>query len=240
LSSDRTCIQNFAPSDSWNHIPRTSREPHRDPEREIARPPLNAAAITDLEHQRVEEDDRVDVLQRPLLPRRSVVHHRVGDAADQIAPDMHTVDVGQVRLDIPRRQPPEVQRQDLVVKPLKAPLALADDLRRKAAVAITRRVDPDLPVLGDQRLRCRPVARVARSARWLLVAVIADVIGQLDLQRPLHQPLGQLRKQTARTDDLLLGPSSRQQLVNDVVRKLATQVIRHLTQDPRRGRRLLA
>ena len=42
----------------------------------------------------------------------------------------------------------------------------------------------------------------------------------------------------ARADDLLLGPRARQQLVNDIVRELAADLIRHAVQDPRRGRRL--
>ena len=39
-----------------------------DPQREVAGAALHPAALADLEHQRVEEDDRVDVLQRPLAP----------------------------------------------------------------------------------------------------------------------------------------------------------------------------
>ena len=52
------------------------------------------------------------------------------------------------------------------------------------------------------------------------MALIAEMIGQLDLHRPLHQPLGQLRQQPSGTDDLLLGPSPGQQLVDDLVRSL--------------------
>jgi hypothetical protein len=85
-----------------------------------------------------------------------------------------------------------------------------------------------------------PFACVPDAAGWLVVAVIADVIGQLDLQRALHQPLGQLAEQTTGANDLLLSPSSRQQLIHDIVRQLAAQVIRHAVKDPRRGRRRLA
>ena len=142
-----------------------------------------------------------------MLPRPGVVHDRVSDAADEVPSDVHAIDLGDVRLDIPRRQAAGVQRQDLVVKALKAPLTLADDLRLKAAITIARRIDPDRTVLGDQRLRRRPVARVARPAGRLLMTFIADVIGQLDLHRTFHQPLGQLRQQATRPDDLLLGPA---------------------------------
>ena len=43
-----------------------------------------------------------------------------------------------MRRDIPRRQPAGIQGEDLVVKPLKAPLALFDDPRREAPIAIAR------------------------------------------------------------------------------------------------------
>ena len=74
----------------------------RDRHRQVARLALHAAAVADLQHERVEEHDRVDVIQRALLPRAGVVHHRVGDLRDQIAADLHPVDLLQVRLDIPR------------------------------------------------------------------------------------------------------------------------------------------
>jgi hypothetical protein len=70
-----------------------------------------------------------------------------------------------------------------------SPLALSDDLRLKAAVAIPGRVDPDLPVLADQRLGAGPVARVARPTRRLGVRLIAEMVSQLNLHRALHQPL---------------------------------------------------
>jgi hypothetical protein len=45
----------------------------------------------------------------------------------------------------------------------------------------------------------------------------AQVLGQLDLQRPLDQPLRQLRQQAARPGDLLLAARSREQLVDHLV-----------------------
>ena len=60
---------------------------------------------------------------------------------DQVAADLHAVDLLQVRLDVARREPARVQREDLLVEPDEPPLALADDLRLKAPVAIARRVD---------------------------------------------------------------------------------------------------
>lgn len=208
---------------------------------EVARFALDRAAFLDLEHERVEEDDRVYVIQRPLLPSAGVVHHRVSHPRDQIAADVDAVELAQVALDVAGRQPTAVEREDLLVKAFKAALAFAHKLGLKAAVAIAGRADPDGPVLGHKRLGpAFAVARVPRPARRLSVRLIAQVIGQLDLERSLHQTLGQLPKHAARPKDLLLGPRSGQQLVNDLVRKLAADVIRHAVQDPRRGRRRLA
>ena len=89
--------------------------------------------------------------------------------------------------------PREYERQDLVVEANEPALALAHDPRLEAAVAVPWRVDRDLAVLGDQRLRRGPVALVCGTAERLLMRLVADVIGQLDLHRPLHQPLRQLR-----------------------------------------------
>src|ERR1700683_4925820 len=60
---------------------------HPDRHCQITGSSLHAAAIADRQHQRVEEHDWVDILERPGLPRPSVVHDRVGDTADKIPSD---------------------------------------------------------------------------------------------------------------------------------------------------------
>jgi hypothetical protein len=201
---------------------------HPDRHRQVAGPPLDRAAVADLEHQRVEEHDRIDVVQRPRLPRPRVVHHRVGHPRDQVAANLDAVDLLQMRLDIPGRQAPRIQREDLVVEPLKPPLTLANDLRLEAPIPIARRVDADRAVLGDQRLRRRPVPGIARPARRLLMGLIPQMVGQLDLHRPLHQPLRQLAQQAARPRDLLLRPRPREQLIDQLVREQRLDLIGEL------------
>ena len=49
--------------------------------------------------------------------------------------------------------------------------------------------------------------------------LIAEMVGQLDLHRPLHQPLGQLAQQAARAGDLLLGPRAGEQLIDQLIRQ---------------------
>jgi hypothetical protein len=136
-----------------------------------------------------------------------------------------------MRLDVAGGQPPGVQGQDLVVKPLQGTLTLSHDLGLKAAVTITGRVDPDPAVLAHQRLGARPVAHVPHPTRRLLMRLIAQMIGQLDLHRPLHQAFGQLGQPAARPGDLLLTASAGRQLVNHLVRDpLAIRARHHLTQ----------
>ena len=72
------------------HVPVTVEG---DAQGEVADPALHAACFSDLDHEAVEEDDLVDVLQRPLLPGTHVLHDRVGDAADQVAADSHLLEL---------------------------------------------------------------------------------------------------------------------------------------------------
>ena len=48
--------------------------------------------------------------------------------------------------------------------------------------------------------------------------LIANMVGQLNLHRALHQPLGQLRQNPARARDLLLAARAGQQLVKQLIR----------------------
>ena len=68
--------------------------------------------------------------------------------------------------------------------------------------------------------------------------LIAQVVGQFDLHRPLNQPLGQLGEKPTRPDDLILGLGTGQQLVDDFVGQDTAQVVGHLLKDPSRGSRL--
>jgi hypothetical protein len=47
--------------------------------------------------------------------------------------------------------------------------------------------------------------------------LVADMVGQLDLHCPLHQPLGQLGKQPTGPVDLLLGRGAREQLIDHLI-----------------------
>jgi hypothetical protein len=61
--------------------------------------------------------------------------------------------------------------------------------------------------------------------------LVTEMVGQLDLHRPLDQPPGQLRQQAAGPGDLRLGSRAGQQLVDHLVRdRLAVGPLRHAAQ----------
>ena len=164
-----------------------------DADRDVAGLVADGAAVPDLDDQRVEKQDRVDVLERPGLPLPHIVEDRVGDAADQVMADLDAVELGEVGLDVAHRHPTRVHRDDFLVESVETPLTLRHDLRLERPRPITRLVDPDRPMLGMDRLRGDPVASVTDPARRRLTTLIAEVIGQLGIHRPLNKPLRQPR-----------------------------------------------
>ena len=152
---------------------------HRDRQGQVAGLALHRAAVTDLQHQCIEEHDRVDVVERPCLPRPCVVHDRVGHPTDQVAADADPVDLFEVGLDVAGGKTAAVQGQDLVVEPLEPPLPLPAPIRRLATSRCgSGRLDPHPALLGrstswaSTRSECRR-PRAAPGMR-----LVAQVVGQ--------------------------------------------------------------
>src|SRR5580704_12054187 len=95
-------------------------------------------------------------------------------------------------LDLPRRHPPRVHRQDLVVEAAETTLMTRYDLRLEGAIAVPRNLDHRLPKIALQRLAACAVARVATALAAGVVLLIPQVMGQLGVHRTLHQRLRQL------------------------------------------------
>jgi len=113
-----------------------------------------------------------------------------------------------VRADLPGGQALGIQRQHHLIDTRKPPLALADDLRLKRAIPVPWNLDGHLARrLGQHRLGPGAIAHVPR--RRLAVLVMAQVLGQLLVQRRLQHRLGQLLEQPIRAGQrqaLLPGP----------------------------------
>ena len=129
-----------------------------DADREVGVLVGDNAVVTDLDDQSVQEHDRVDLLQWPGLPRLDVLKDGVCDTADEVVTDLDPVDLLQVSLDVTHAQAAGVERDDLLVEPVKAPLALLDDLRLKRPVTVAGPVQGNRAMIGVQRLGCAAVA----------------------------------------------------------------------------------
>src|SRR3954452_16127897 len=103
-----------------------------DADRQVAREVPDRLTVADLDHQRVEVDDRIDRVQKPRLPALGVLQHRGGDAADGVAPDAGPVELADIGLDLARRHAARVEGEDLLVDSGQAPLAVGHDLRLKS------------------------------------------------------------------------------------------------------------
>jgi hypothetical protein len=69
---------------------------------------------------------------------------------------------------------------------------LPHDLRLKLAFAVARNLDFDFSKIAFQFLPASPIPRVAAAAAFWLVLFVAQVVGQLGVQRSFYQRLRQL------------------------------------------------
>ena len=150
-----------------------------DTDRQVGVLVANRALVADLDHDRVEPDDQVELLQRPGLPLLDILEDRVGDTADRVAPDLDTVDLLQVLRDLPRRHAACVHRDDLVVEARETALVFRHDLGLEAAVPVAGKIDLDRPMVGDQRLRRPAVAAIRLALRRLTRELVAKMLSQL-------------------------------------------------------------
>src|SRR3954454_21289610 len=178
------------------------------------------AFIADLDPERVEEDQRVDRLQRPGLPGRDLLEHRVRHRADQVRRDLDAVELAQVADDLPRAHAPGVHRDDLVVEAWEAALVLGDQLRVEARLPVPGDLELDLAGVGEDALAAVAVAAVAGL-------LTAEMMIHLRVQRPLGQGLLQAVEEAVRIERRLrIGPG--QKLVEDGVGDLELFASRHV------------
>jgi hypothetical protein len=85
-------------------------------QREIDRP-VGHVALADLDVDAVDEHHRIHRVQGPVLPLGHAVHHPIGDRRDGLCGDLRTVDLGQMRGDLPGGQPLGRQRDHQVIHP---------------------------------------------------------------------------------------------------------------------------
>ena len=133
-------------------------------------------------------------------------------------PDRGAVDVGEVRRDLASGQASGRQRQDDLVDPGQPALPFLHDRRLERAVPITGHLDLHRPDLGEHRLRPSAVAAVAAISTGGVVLFVAQVLGELRLERGLQHRLGQPGQQPCRADQLhTLGSGLRDQSLRELL-----------------------
>jgi hypothetical protein len=136
-------------------------------------------------------------VEGPALPFRQAVHHPVGNSRDRLLRDLRAVDPGQVRGDLPVRQPFRRQGNHHVVDSGEPPLPFSDDFRLEAGIPVSRHRELHRPGIGEHRLGPVAIAGIPAIAAFRIVLGIAQVVVQLALQGALDHHLGQLAQQPA-------------------------------------------
>jgi hypothetical protein len=88
--------------------------------------------------------------------------------------------------------PPGVHAQDLLVEAGEPRLALAHQLRLERPFPISGHLDLHRALLGLEGLGAGPVPGVRQPPAFGVVLLIAEVVGHLGVQGPLHQARRQL------------------------------------------------
>ncbi len=105
------------------------------------------------------------------------------------------------------------ERDDLLVQPVDPGLALGDQAGLEAALPVARSLDLERAVLALHGLAAHAVAPVRLHERRLLPVLVAQVLGQLGAQHPLHQRLPEILHQPAVAQLVLRPLAALQQLI---------------------------
>ena len=95
-------------------------------QRNIDRLVAHEAFVADLDPDGIEEHQWVVKIERPVLPFRNLVQHRIGDRRDQVGRDINAVEFLEVAADFPDRHAAGVHRDDLLVKVRKPALVFGN------------------------------------------------------------------------------------------------------------------
>ena len=180
-------------------------------EREVDRLVADEPLVPDLHPDRVEEDQRIAGVERPVLPFGNFLEHGIGDGRDEIRRDVDPVEFLEMAADLTHRHATGVHRDDLVVELGETPLIPGDQLRIEGPRPIPRYIEGHFGRARQHRLFRATVASVHKPA----VALLLQVLVQLAVQNARRQRLLQLVDKAV-TAENLLRVAARQELVQDV------------------------
>ena len=199
-----------------------------DAHRQIRRP-VGDMAVSDLDHQRVDEHHRIHAVEGPGAPRLQLVPDPVGHPGYEVVGHLDPVYLFEVGLHVANRHAPGVQGDDPPVEPVQAGAALGDDLGLEGPLPVPGHVQVHGPRLGVQPLGSGPVSGVARPDPRRVAPLIAQVIGQLLGQGPLEHRLGHLRQQAVGPQQIgALGVNPLHERVQHLPRHQRHRFRRHL------------
>ena len=180
--------------------------------------PVGDLAVADLHHDGVDQDHRIDPVQRPVLPGDQVLDDRVGDPARSCpgrspCRRCRTGEPGCRRWSSPWRR--ARSRCPTGPSSRRCPFGTVTGSKLALRSRGTRR--STLADVGRHRLRVGAVAAVARPAALHGVGLVAEMIGELHLQTGLQHLTDQRREQPVLTGQLHpLGAGPSDQLVSPV------------------------
>lgn len=111
----------------------------------------------------IDEQDRNTASRGPVLPLGELLDDLVGDPRDRVPADLGPIKLVEVRRDLAGHEATGGQRAHDLVDLVQAPLALLDDHRVEAGVAVTRHLDLDRPDLGEHGLGRVPLREFPAS-----------------------------------------------------------------------------
>src|SRR4029078_1494904 len=104
-----------------------------------------------------------------------------------------------MRADLTMRQSLGRQRDHQIVEPGQPPLALLDQLRIEAALAVTRHLDGYRTCLRQDGFAALAVTGIAAVPAGRIMLAVAEVIFELAIERRFDHHLRQLRQQPTLT-----------------------------------------
>ena len=136
----------------------------------------------------IHKHKRIHRLQRAILPGCDLRHDLFTDLRYQLRRDLHAVQFLDLLSDIPLAHAAGVQRQNLILHPVRIPVILADDLGLEGAIPVPGDLDVHLTQLGLDGLLRVAVAVVSGGA-LRLVRALATLSTKLLVHLHFHDGL---------------------------------------------------
>src|ERR1039458_549260 len=135
---------------------------HGDAQGQVDRP-VRDLPLPDLHINGVDENHRVYYVEGPVLPFWHAFHDPVGDRSDRLLRHLRAVHLGQVRADLPVRQPFRRQGNHHLIDTGQPPLPFRDDLRLETSIAVPRHGDLHRPGISNHSLNPVTIAELPPS-----------------------------------------------------------------------------